>query len=246
MSFGFGIGDFLAVIELATKIRQRFSDAPTKLQDISYEVKSLSILLSDVAVHADTVVEKLHPSKGEELKTIVNGSNRILQDLDNLLTSTQMSRWIFSSEILTIFQGYENVSPSLGAGERHRVKRIWERLMFDPGDVSDIRARLTSNITMLEAFVMNITQRKTQKGLARLEKHVEGQEQQQILDWVSKDCQRHTDRRNWLVHRRELGTRKWLFESPQWEAWTADEGRGTTLFCPGIPGAGKTHASASE
>lgn len=80
--------------------------------------------------------------------------------------------------------------------------------MFDPGDISELRARLTSNITLLEAFIANITERQTQKSLEKLEKHIDIQEQQQILDWVSADCQRHTDRLNWLVNRRESGTRK--------------------------------------
>lgn len=101
MSFGFGVGDFLAVIELATKIRKRFSDAPTKLQDISYEVKSLSILLSDVEVHSDTVVEKLDSSRAEELKTIVDGSKHVLQDLENLLISMPIFRFILSEAVLT-------------------------------------------------------------------------------------------------------------------------------------------------
>ena len=86
MSFGFGVGDILAVTQLAIKIRKRFSDAPTKLQDISYEVKSLLVVLSDVEVHRDAVV-KLHPSKAGDLKTIVGGSKHVLQDLDSLLTS---------------------------------------------------------------------------------------------------------------------------------------------------------------
>lgn len=123
---------------------------------------------------------------------------------------------------------------------------MWECLMFDHGDVHELRARLTSNITLLEAFITNIAERQTQKSLAKLEQHIDGQEQQQILDWVSRDCQRQTDSLNWLLNCREPGTRKWLFESPQWETWISDEGRGTTFFCPGIPGAGKTHASASE
>lgn len=87
MSFGFGVGDFLAVIELANKVRKRFVDAPTKLRDISYEVDSLSILLADVSVHADTVAGRLEPSKAEQLKNMVNVSNRVLQDLENLLIS---------------------------------------------------------------------------------------------------------------------------------------------------------------
>lgn len=37
MSFGFSVGDFLAVLELANKIRREFVDAPTQFKDISNE-----------------------------------------------------------------------------------------------------------------------------------------------------------------------------------------------------------------
>jgi hypothetical protein len=37
MSFGFSIGDFITVIELASKIRTRFGDAPDQLKAISDE-----------------------------------------------------------------------------------------------------------------------------------------------------------------------------------------------------------------
>ena len=37
MSFGFGVGDFIAVIELAKKIRKDFVDAPSQFKDISDE-----------------------------------------------------------------------------------------------------------------------------------------------------------------------------------------------------------------
>jgi hypothetical protein len=37
MSFGFSVGDFLAVIELANKIRKEFVDAPSQFKDISDE-----------------------------------------------------------------------------------------------------------------------------------------------------------------------------------------------------------------
>jgi hypothetical protein len=35
MSFGFGVGDFLAVIQLANKVRKDFVDAPSQFSDIS-------------------------------------------------------------------------------------------------------------------------------------------------------------------------------------------------------------------
>jgi hypothetical protein len=37
MSVGFGVGDFLAVLELTNKIRREFVGAPTQFKDISNE-----------------------------------------------------------------------------------------------------------------------------------------------------------------------------------------------------------------
>ena len=37
MSFGFSVGDFLAAIQLANKIRKEFADAPTQFKAISDE-----------------------------------------------------------------------------------------------------------------------------------------------------------------------------------------------------------------
>jgi hypothetical protein len=42
MSFGFSLGDFIAVIGLANKIRKVFVDAPTQFKDISKELVTLS------------------------------------------------------------------------------------------------------------------------------------------------------------------------------------------------------------
>lgn len=121
---------------------------------------------------------------------------------------------------------------------------------FDPGEIFELKARLTSSITMLETFISSITERQTQKSPARLEKRgeekMDEQKQEGVFEWISKDCDRHTDRLNWLVGRHEPGTRKWLFESAEWQTWTGEQGRGTTLFCPGISGAGKTYTSASK
>jgi hypothetical protein len=37
MSFGFGVGDFIAAIELVKKIRKEFTDAPSQFKGISEE-----------------------------------------------------------------------------------------------------------------------------------------------------------------------------------------------------------------
>lgn len=88
MSFGFGIGDFITVIQLATKLRKDFSDAPKRFEGISDEVKSLSILLSDVAVHEESAANSLSSSETEDLKTLVKGSTNVLEDLNRLVSRT--------------------------------------------------------------------------------------------------------------------------------------------------------------
>ncbi len=42
MSFGFSVGDFIAAIELANRIRKEFIDAPDQFKDISDEYRILS------------------------------------------------------------------------------------------------------------------------------------------------------------------------------------------------------------
>jgi hypothetical protein len=42
MSFGFSVGDFIAVIELANKIRKDFVDAPAQFKAISDEYAALT------------------------------------------------------------------------------------------------------------------------------------------------------------------------------------------------------------
>jgi hypothetical protein len=62
------------------------------------------------------------------------------------------------------------------------------------------------------------------------------QEHQTILDWLSPIdyAPQQTD----YIKRRQPGTGQWLLDSAEFEAWLENDSQ--TLFCPGIPGAGKT------
>ncbi|KAJ5065893.1 hypothetical protein J3E74DRAFT_305770, partial [Bipolaris maydis] len=69
MSFGFSIGDFLAAIELANKIRKDFVGAPSQFKDISNVLRSLSIVLNDAEV---TVFEhELNPQEAADFRNVL-------------------------------------------------------------------------------------------------------------------------------------------------------------------------------
>jgi nucleoside-triphosphatase THEP1 len=61
-------------------------------------------------------------------------------------------------------------------------------------------------------------------------------EKQAILNWL--DAADYAERQSDFLSRREKGTGEWFLESEQLRRWYSQPKQ--TLFCPGIPGAGKT------
>lgn len=64
----------------------------------------------------------------------------------------------------------------------------------------------------------------------------QSQEDKSILEWIAPSD--YSVQQTQFTKRRHAGAGRWLLESTVFEAWVAGEKQ--TLFCPGIPGAGKT------
>ena len=85
MSFGFGVGDFITVIELANKVRKRFVNAPEQLRAVVEEVKSLSNVLRDVE---DASPEwQLTVKQSADLKEVLLSCTNVLSELDKVLNN---------------------------------------------------------------------------------------------------------------------------------------------------------------
>ncbi|KAL6824068.1 ankyrin repeat-containing domain protein [Trichoderma camerunense] len=66
------------------------------------------------------------------------------------------------------------------------------------------------------------------------------QEHQAILGWLTPID--YAPQHNDFISRKQEGTGQWFLESTKFETWLNTKGQ--TLFCPGIPGAGKTIITA--
>ncbi len=76
----------------------------------------------------------------------------------------------------------------------------------------------------------------------------------QNIQWDAQKLQQHNAIMQWLsptdfptrqhdiITRRQEGTGQWFLDTPEFKRWL--DGSDKTLFCPGIPGAGKTMMSA--
>lgn len=77
-------------------------------------------------------------------------------------------------------------------------------------------------------------------GVDQLNRHQDDQEHRAILDWLTPTD--YTLQKSDFLARRQEGTGQWFLESNEFQRWLNTSKQ--TLFCPGIPGAGKTVISS--
>lgn len=75
-----------------------------------------------------------------------------------------------------------------------------------------------------------------QEGVDKLIRNQDSCEHNTILEWLTPID--YASQQNDFINRRQGGTGQWLLDSSEFQKWFKQEK--LTLFCPGIPGAGKT------
>ena len=79
-----------------------------------------------------------------------------------------------------------------------------------------------------------------QSGVDEIQQDQDAAKHRRILEWISpSDYPAHQSD---VINRRQEGTGQWFLDAPQVVTWLSQ--RQATLFCPGIPGAGKTMVAA--
>ncbi|KAM4057683.1 Pol [Hirsutella rhossiliensis] len=136
MSFGFSVGDFVGVAQLANKLRKEFFGAPNQFKALSDEVRSLSIVLQDVDVALSET--GITDQQQTEIRDIIVGCRHVLFDIEEALAKNS---------------GIESSGGSLGS----RLKRVWKKVNWQPDDIRELRDRLASNVTLLNAFLWRIS-----------------------------------------------------------------------------------------
>ena len=109
---------------------------------------------------------------------------------------------------------------------------MFKRIKWEPEDIKELRSRIVANVTLLNAFHGRLTRDNTVK----LVRYQDDQERRVIIDWLTPID--HSAQQSDFVGRQQEGTGQWLLDSNRFQDWLI-KGK-QTLFCPGIPGAGKT------
>ena len=124
--FGWGVGDIIAVSQLAMKVYTVYKDAPDEYRHISEEVRSLQIII-DGAIHYFKG-GTLSDNKQREGQEVLQGCQSVLEELESLIEKYQ----------------------SIASGKKWQ---FFKKVKFGNYDIMAIRIRLTSNTSLLTNFI---------------------------------------------------------------------------------------------
>ncbi len=124
MSFGFSVGDFLAVGQLSWKVYKNCKDSPGNYAELSHEVGALHNVIKETEELFSQ--QDLTLQQERRLLAYQQGCENVLKNVDRLLIK------------------YE----SLGI----KSQRTFDRMSFGTHDMNKIRLSLIFNVSMLDAF----------------------------------------------------------------------------------------------
>jgi hypothetical protein len=136
MSFGFSVGDFVLLTQLATATFQNARKACGAHDALTTEVSSMHIVLQRLAVEVskpDSILTRTDDSRRSELATLAVGCKKILRVLSQIL------------------EKYTALSQ-----EKRSATKIWQRIKFGNGEMLElnkIRPELATYTTALTIFL---------------------------------------------------------------------------------------------
>ena len=125
MSFGFGVGDVIQITEICWKVYKKCSESPGVYKQLAGEVSSLHSVLKETEELVGQ--QTLSKRQRDRLLPCQESCDKLLKELDVMISK------------------YE----SLGT----KSQRVFDRMGMANQDVPEIRQRLITNVSLLNAFI---------------------------------------------------------------------------------------------
>lgn len=166
----------VSVGTVAWRLYKRCQTAPESYGNISQELSSLYAVLKECDETFSDL--QLPHNRSERLATIIDGCSGILNELEQIVTK------------------YE----SLGLQQ----KLAWQRMKWASSEIDGIRARMTSRVAMLNAFLSTSQARVEQKLEDLLREFRRGNMDRSIISSITIDSLDPDERTQWRLVRKEF------------------------------------------
>ncbi|KAI9845534.1 MAG: hypothetical protein M1838_001702 [Thelocarpon superellum] len=232
-------GGIVAVLQLAGTVMQYLNDvarASEERDQILLEISHINHILpvlKDLAERPQwgeswsTTIGYLNLPKGplEQFNSALQRLASKLEPVRGLKRVERSLAWPFQKgEIRDILQALERQKTLFHLALQNDHIALSQAIRHDVEGVNNRVGELHQQLVQV------------QTSQAKQERWHQDDESQRVLDWLSP--LNFSAQQSDIIARRQDGTGQWLLESAEFEAWR--DGTRQTLFCLGIPGAGKT------
>lgn len=141
MSFGYSVGDFVAIVQLAHKTYRNCQKAGPEYVEIARETRSLHSVLKILRTESkssESVIFKRGARSAAELLSTIRGCHTVLNDIDGTLAK------------------YEGLDPGSGVGGAAGAgKKLWQKIRFGSkvDELGVIRGKLITYTSMLSVLL---------------------------------------------------------------------------------------------
>lgn len=239
-SIGAGVVGVISLIiqitQITIKCAKEWKGAPVAVKEFMAELAVLKTILSEMNTNV-----LLNPDFADVFQQQPSLLLSQLGAQAPKTTDTKVMLQICGEKLRLLLEDLKQSS------EGHRLG--WDRLKvaFSAKDVrvsiQDLSGQcqlLNRMLTIDGTLLAMATHKEVREGRKEWQEWRQADAKITILDWISSTT--YATQQNDLLDRRQKGTGEWLLQSAEFHEWITTNQH--TLFCPGIPGAGKTMLTA--
>ena len=149
MSFGFGLGDFIAVSKIAKGVYEACKDGPREYREISREAKAIRYAINSLSSDAQDPHSLLN-TKGVKRKP------ELIEIIENCETTMQ--------EVQAMIDRHSSLKDDQG-----KLIRVWDAYKVGSSDLDSLRGKLTFYTSIISMFLLSLEG----SAVARIEKKVD-------------------------------------------------------------------------
>ena len=229
------IGVAAQIMKIATKFGLDWKDAPADAKSFVTEIQALKTVLSETNTnflvnddfknafhgrHSSLILQLGDTAQGTDTHAMVSACKK---ELESLLED--LKKRISGHRI-----GWERLKGAfLAKTTREAVESLHRQ------------CQTLNSLVAMDALSLGVsTHKEVRKARTEQQSWHEDEAHRAIVDWLTTVD--YGPQQSDFIGRRQEGTGQWLLDSEQYQEWKKTTKQ--TLFCPGIPGAGKTMLSS--
>ncbi|PQE15529.1 ankyrin repeat protein [Rutstroemia sp. NJR-2017a WRK4] len=243
------VGVAAQIIQISIKFGLDWKDGPDDVKNFIAELQTLKTVLSETSMNITlNNHDFVDAFRGQHSTLLSHRGGGFETDTHEMVSACQVGLESLLNDLNIQLQGHRAGWKRIkGAFQVTKTREAVQSLHRQCGALNQLfvidSAGLTASIyrgvqegKKLQMQIHRAQNHALDDIRTRMDNREASEKQGKVLDWLTEVD--YAVRQSDVIARRQAGTGQWFLDSPEFNTWVETEKK--TLFCPGIPGAGKT------